>query len=119
MTNMSRFYTTPIKAYQFISRMLPANCRYYPTCSAYAIWQFETNSPHMALVSSAKRILSCNQFFDGGIDYPFISYNPPKYPSPPASSNPTHSKMTIRYWFVPARKNRYYVIKDIHETTTP
>jgi len=37
---MKNIYTAPIKAYQYISKLLPANCRYYPSCSEYAKWQF-------------------------------------------------------------------------------
>jgi len=51
------------------------SCRYYPTCSEYAKWQFEANSFLKALYYSIKRILSCNQLFDGGIDYPIVKKN--------------------------------------------
>jgi len=38
MTVASRVLVAPIRWYQrFISPMLPATCRYYPTCSAYAV----------------------------------------------------------------------------------
>ena len=103
---MKKFYLAPIKAYQSVSRLLPANCRYYPSCSEYAKWQFELNSPHKALLQSTLRILRCNQLFDGGVDYPVIAYKPPKL-----LCLYQHQKK-IKYWFVPKDKGLFYVVKD-------
>jgi putative membrane protein insertion efficiency factor len=49
------------------------SCRYYPTCSQYAKINIQHNNIFIALFYSTKRILSCNQLFDGGIDYPIIN----------------------------------------------
>jgi putative membrane protein insertion efficiency factor len=111
MMKIKYFYQAPIKGYQYISQMLPANCRYYPTCSEYAKWQFEFNTPHKALVASGVRILRCNQFFKGGIDYPVVNYYP-KQLSCILPFNTEYGKIDIVYWFVPKSKNRYYVLKD-------
>jgi putative membrane protein insertion efficiency factor len=51
------------------------SCRYYPTCSEYAKWQFEKNSFFKATLFTIKRILTCNQLFSGGIDYPIVKKN--------------------------------------------
>ncbi len=109
--DLKQFYTTPIKGYQYISRMLPANCRYYPTCSEYAKWQFECNAPHKALLSSTLRILRCNQLFAGGIDYPVIAYTPPQHLLSP-KIHTTCGIMKVTYWFVPKAGDHYFVIKD-------
>jgi len=108
-----KFFITPIRGYQYISRMLPANCRYYPTCSEYAKWQFEFNAPHKALAASTLRILRCNQLFAGGIDYPVVLFNPPRGGAL-RKLNTFCGKMKIIYWFVPRDEKRlhYYVIKD-------
>lgn len=111
--NIKKFYIAPIKGYQYISKMLPANCRYYPTCSEYASWQFEFNSAPKALMSSTLRILRCNQLFDGGIDYPVFKFTPPKtYTS--LKINDFCGKINVIYWFVPKDTNRsqYYIVKD-------
>jgi len=100
------FFTLPIKGYQYISKMLPASCRYHPTCSDYAIWQFDTNRLDLAIINSTSRILRCNQLFDGGIDYPVINFTPP--PLLQLSRN----RIRIKYWIIPKEKNRYTVIKD-------
>ncbi|MBA3012868.1 MAG: membrane protein insertion efficiency factor YidD [Proteobacteria bacterium] len=58
-----------IKFYQFfISPLTGRNCRYYPTCSAYA---FEAVAKHGSLKGIAlavKRILRCHPFHAGGYD---------------------------------------------------
>lgn len=109
------FYIAPIKGYQYISKMLPASCRYYPSCSEYATWQFEFNAPHKALASSSLRILRCNQFFKGGIDYPLLDYTPPKHLSI-LKFNALYGKISILYWLVPKNtepnNKSYYVLKD-------
>lgn len=110
---MKSIFLVPIKGYQYISKMLPANCRYYPTCSEYAKWQFEFNAPHKALLASTLRILRCNQLFDGGIDYPVVTYRPPKLLNL-LDFNRLCGKMKIIYWFVPKDTNhsQYYILKD-------
>lgn len=58
-----------IKFYQKgISQFLPATCRYYPTCSNYAI---EALHKHGALHGgwlAVKRIVRCNPLYPGGFD---------------------------------------------------
>jgi len=100
-----RFFIAPINAYQYISRMLPASCRYYPSCSEFAKQQFQFNAPHLALMQSSLRILRCNKLFEGGIDYPIVKYKKPKLLSLCTSVYP------INYWIVPKDKNNFYVIK--------
>jgi len=108
-----KFFIAPIKGYQYISKMLPANCRYYPTCSEYAKWQFEFNAPHRALTASTLRILRCNQLFDGGIDYPVVIFAPPVIPAL-LKVNTFCGKMKIIYWLIPKEEAhfQFYVIKD-------
>jgi len=112
---MKNFYLAPIKAYQYISKMLPANCRYYPTCSEYASWQFEFNIPHKAFISASARILRCNQLFEGGIDYPLIEVRHSTL-SNSLKPNSIYSKIPIKYWLVPKSTkphNKYfYIVKD-------
>ena len=103
---MRRFYLAPIGAYQYISKLLPASCRYYPTCSEYAKWQFELNRADRAFVQTTLRILRCNQLFDGGIDYPLIRYKKPKLLS-------LSKKIPkVKYWIIPKDKGLFFVVKD-------
>ncbi|MCF6244947.1 MAG: membrane protein insertion efficiency factor YidD [Sulfurovum sp.] len=112
---LKNFYQAPIKGYQYISKMLPASCRYYPSCSEYASWQFEFNTPHKAFSSTSLRILRCNQFFKGGIDYPLVDFSLKKT-SCILTFNAECGKININYWFVPKnttiRNTEYYIVKD-------
>jgi len=80
------------------------SCRYYPTCSEYARLNFQNNSILSAFYHSSTRILTCNQLFDGGIDYPLLD----KLILKPSKLNVE----SIEYWLVPNKKNRYYIIKN-------
>lgn len=61
--------TSLIKIYKiFISALLPASCRYYPTCSAYAAEALQKHGLFKGFYLAAKRVLSCNPYFDGGYD---------------------------------------------------
>ncbi len=53
-----------------ISPLYPASCRYYPSCSNYAVMAIEK---HGVLKGSAKalwRVLRCNPWSKGGVDLP-------------------------------------------------
>ncbi|ELD9072359.1 membrane protein insertion efficiency factor YidD, partial [Campylobacter jejuni] len=65
-----------LRFYQkFLSPLKPATCRYYPSCSEYALWQFQKKNFFLAFFSTFFRILRCNPFFKGGFDYPRVSKN--------------------------------------------
>lgn len=51
-----------------VSPRLPPMCKYYPTCSAYAIEAIETHGALKGSVLAALRILRCNPLFPGGYD---------------------------------------------------
>lgn len=51
-----------------ISPHLPPMCRYYPTCSCYAIEAIETHGALKGTALSIWRILRCNPFSAGGYD---------------------------------------------------
>ena len=52
----------------FISPVLPAACRYYPTCSAYSIQAIRKFGLIKGGILSLKRIFSCNPYGNGGFD---------------------------------------------------
>lgn len=58
-----------VRAYQlFIGPLSPAACRYYPTCSAYAIEALERHGPWRGLIMAVRRIGRCHPFRSGGYD---------------------------------------------------
>jgi len=59
---MIRFYQ------KAISPWLPPACRYYPTCSAYAIEAIERHGFLRGVLLAVKRILRCHPFHAGGYD---------------------------------------------------
>ncbi|MEX1300198.1 MAG: membrane protein insertion efficiency factor YidD [Desulfotignum sp.] len=58
-----------IKFYQFfISPLTGQNCRFYPTCSAYAVEAVQKHGSLRGSWLAAKRILRCHPFHAGGFD---------------------------------------------------
>jgi len=70
-----------IKFYRaYISPLLGPSCRFYPTCSAYAIEAFERHNFFKATWLSVWRVLRCNPFSRGGFDpVPPVSVNKNKF----------------------------------------
>jgi|TARA_R110002094_G_scaffold204963_3_gene175821 putative membrane protein insertion efficiency factor len=59
----------PIKVYQYvISPLLPASCRYYPSCSSYAIEALATHGPLKGSWLTLRRIARCHPFGGQGFD---------------------------------------------------
>ena len=58
-----------IRGYQLlISPLLPATCRYTPTCSSYALTAIERFGPLRGSWMAIKRIVRCNPWHEGGYD---------------------------------------------------
>jgi hypothetical protein len=58
-----------VRAYQLgLSPLLPAACRFYPSCSHYAIQAFESHGPGRGLAMTLSRQLRCHPFHAGGYD---------------------------------------------------
>jgi putative membrane protein insertion efficiency factor len=59
----------PIRVYQrFVSPALPPRCRYYPSCSAYAVQAVQELGPLKGTVLAVWRVLRCNPWSPGGLD---------------------------------------------------
>ena len=60
---------TLVRGYQVVlSPLLPAACRYYPSCSAYAVEALEKHGARRGAWLAAKRIARCHPFRPGGYD---------------------------------------------------
>ena len=58
-----------IRAYQWwIGPLLPSSCRYYPSCSAYAVEAVEKHGAKKGSSLAIRRILRCHPFHPGGFD---------------------------------------------------
>lgn len=59
----------PIQVYRYaISPLLPATCRYTPTCSQYAIEAIKKHGPFKGSYLAVKRIGSCHPWGGSGYD---------------------------------------------------
>jgi uncharacterized protein len=66
---LRRAVTMPIRAYQYaISPMFGPRCKYYPSCSEYAVQAVERYGILRGLVLAGWRLLRCNPFSGGGYD---------------------------------------------------
>lgn len=67
---MKKIFILFIKGYQiFISPLKPPCCRFYPTCSAYAVQAIQKFGVFRGLWLAINRLLRCNPWNIGGIDY--------------------------------------------------
>ena len=66
---MKKVIIASIKGYQKgISPLFQPSCRYYPTCSQYAIEAIEKHGAIKGTVMGTARILRCHPFIKGGYD---------------------------------------------------
>ena len=54
----------------FISPLYPPSCRYYPTCSEYAILSVQKHGAFRGTLKALWRVLRCNPWTKGGVDLP-------------------------------------------------
>lgn len=77
---MSRLLVCLLRAYQLaLSPMLGQNCRFYPTCSNYAIEAVRTHGAARGSLLALRRVCKCHPWNDGGVDLvpPAHGKNPP------------------------------------------
>ena len=68
---MNRVIVAILKAYKrLLSPLMPAACRFTPTCSEYARLSFENYGFWRASWKSVSRLARCHPFHPGGVDYP-------------------------------------------------
>lgn len=59
----------PIRGYQqFISPAYPSTCRFYPSCSTYAIQAVRSRGPVVGVLLAVRRLLKCAPWHPGGFD---------------------------------------------------
>ena len=60
-----------VRGYQrVLSPVLPACCRFYPSCSEYAILALDSYGLWRGLVKATWRLLRCHPLSRGGVDFP-------------------------------------------------
>lgn len=59
----------PIRVYvKLVSPLLPARCKYHPTCSQYALMAIEAHGVLRGSALAGWRLLRCNPWSHGGYD---------------------------------------------------
>ena len=67
---MKKLFIGMINFYQkHIYKLFGAKCRFYTTCSEYTKQAIDKYGIIKGIFKGFKRILKCNPFHDGGIDY--------------------------------------------------
>ena len=86
MTKLLRFL---LRAYQLmISPLLGPRCRFYPSCSNYALEALQVHGAGKGSWLAAKRVCRCHPFNDGGFD------PVPPVETPAAAPNDKNSSST-------------------------
>lgn len=65
---MKTLLTLPVRAYQLISSSFAPRCKFYPSCSNYALTAIRRYGLRGVLMAT-KRILRCHPWSLGGVDY--------------------------------------------------
>lgn len=69
MTPAARILALPVRAYRAVfSPWVGHNCRYHPTCSAYALEALEKHGALKGGLLAARRIARCHPWGSSGID---------------------------------------------------
>ena len=84
---MAKVLILAIRAYQYlISPLLPPSCRFYPSCSRYAIQALRTRGALRGAGLTVWRLLKCHPFHPGGYDpLPGAAAGPGRSHSHPAA----------------------------------
>jgi putative membrane protein insertion efficiency factor len=101
MTTVKRILAAPLIGlllfYQrFVSPMTPPTCRYYPSCSAYALTAIRRFGPVKGTWLAAKRLARCHPWAAGGVDHvpakdPTTTDGPSAGPASQTPAPPAHA----------------------------
>lgn len=82
MTPLARLFSLPVRAYRLVfSPWVGHNCRYQPTCSAYALEALERHGAIKGVYLTLRRIGRCHPW--GG-----TGYDPVPGPEPHTETDP-------------------------------
>lgn len=71
---ITRVVTWPLEALvvlyrTLVSPLLPPSCRYYPSCSTYALTALRRFGPLVGTALAVRRLAHCHPWSDGGVDH--------------------------------------------------
>jgi uncharacterized protein len=83
----ARVLMAPIRAWRLVSTRLPSRCRFYPSCSAYALEALAEHGAARGSWLAARRLARCHPWHLGGVDHvPPANRRSPKAASGAATS---------------------------------
>jgi putative membrane protein insertion efficiency factor len=89
---MKRLFVWLLRAYQLlVSPMLGQNCRFYPSCSSYAIEALEVHGAARGGVLALRRVCRCHPWHAGGVDPVPEAAGASRSPSSPTACPGRHS----------------------------
>ena len=69
MKLLGHLFALPIHLYRWLlSPLLPPACRFYPSCSAYALQALKVHGPFRGSVLALRRLGRCHPLNPGGVD---------------------------------------------------
>jgi putative membrane protein insertion efficiency factor len=92
---VARLLMLPVRAWRLLSVHLPPRCRFYPSCSQYALDALSTHGALRGSWLAVRRVGRCHPWHDGGLD-----------PVPPARHRPNtnaRSQTDLRATAAPSR----------------
>jgi hypothetical protein len=64
-----QFFCFLIQIYRYcLFSLFPKSCRFYPSCSAYALEAIQKKGPLSGLLMTIKRVCRCHPWNPGGFD---------------------------------------------------
>ena len=67
-TPAARVVMAPIRGWRLVSQYLPPRCRFYPSCSAYALEALEVHGAARGSWFAVRRVGRCHPWHAGGLD---------------------------------------------------
>jgi putative membrane protein insertion efficiency factor len=105
----SALLSLPIRVYRYaISPMLPASCRFFPSCSEYALDALRRHGPVTGSWLTLSRVCRCHPWNHGGLDPVPDTFPPSNKTAVPAPGGaPASSTSTTRTAAPIARQSRW------------
>jgi hypothetical protein len=65
----ARLLMVPIRAWRLASTRLPSRCRFYPSCSEYALEALAEHGATRGSWLAVRRLARCHPWHPGGVDH--------------------------------------------------
>jgi uncharacterized protein len=65
---LARILMVPVRAWRLVSVHLPPRCRFYPSCSQYALEALTVHGAMRGTWLAIRRVGRCHPWHDGGLD---------------------------------------------------